>query len=56
MEYECKCEVQCSCMNKYDYFGYGCSTIIHKNGEVLASAQTIFGEEIIYAQLPVSIE
>jgi predicted amidohydrolase len=33
--------------------GFGFSTIISAQGETLAAAKTLYGEEIVYAQLPV---
>ena len=35
-----------------DWYGYGCSVILHRQGAVLAAAESVCGEEIIYADLP----
>lgn len=36
-----------------DWVGYGYSTIYLKNGQILSTAKSIYGEEIIYGELPV---
>ncbi len=35
-----------------DWFGYGFSTILAPNGEVLATGKSLYGSEIIYATIP----
>ena len=35
-----------------DWFGYGFSSVISPEGEVLASARSLFGSEIVYATIP----
>lgn len=37
----------------YDWYGYGCSTIISPEGQVLATSRTIYGSEVVFADLPV---
>jgi hypothetical protein len=37
-----------------DWDGYGYSTIYLSNGRVLATAKSIYGNEILYAELPVA--
>ena len=39
---------------KQAWRGYGFSTIISNEGKVLASAKSVFGSEIVYADLPVA--
>jgi predicted amidohydrolase len=34
------------------WFGYGFSTILAPNGQVLASAHSLYGSEIVYAEIP----
>lgn len=38
---------------KPPWYGYGFSTIISRDGKVLASAHSLYGSEIVYADLPV---
>ena len=33
------------------WFGYGFSTIISPKGEVIASAKSLYGSEIVYAEI-----
>lgn len=35
-----------------DWFGYGFSTILSPDGKVFATARSLFGEEIVYAEIP----
>lgn len=37
---------------KPDWFGYGFSTIISPDGKVVASAKSLYGSEIVYAEIP----
>ena len=39
--------------NKPDWFGYGKSLIISRNGDILAKTDRDIGEKIIYAELPI---
>jgi predicted amidohydrolase len=39
---------------KQSWRGYGFSTIISNEGKILASAKSIYGSEIVYAELPVA--
>ena len=39
---------------KQDWRGYGFSTIISPAGEVLATAKSLHGSEIVYATIPTS--
>jgi hypothetical protein len=40
--------------DKQIWRGYGFSVIISNEGKLLASAKTLYGSEIVYAELPVA--
>ena len=35
-----------------EWFGYGFSVIVSPEGKVIASAKSLFGSEIVYADIP----
>jgi hypothetical protein len=37
---------------KQPWFGYGFSTVLGPDGEVIATAKSLYGSEIVYATIP----